>query len=113
MKQATYHEMEAEVNRLRTVLKDATKEAEAEILWLRAENERLREVEGSQTLDERVRKFFAEAGIGAGGDPIGFLLASHKYLSMERNHAVNANKLLTAEVTRLRNKLEEMINDKQ
>lgn len=35
--------------------------------------------------EQRVAAFLSEAGVGAGDDPIGFILASHRLLSEQRN----------------------------
>lgn len=35
--------------------------------------------------EQRVAKFFADAGTGGGDDPIGAILASHAYLAAKRN----------------------------
>lgn len=35
--------------------------------------------------EQRVAKFFFDAGIGGGDDPVGALIASHQYAVAERN----------------------------
>lgn len=35
--------------------------------------------------EARVAEFLCESGAGGGDDPIGFIIASHRYMAMERN----------------------------
>ncbi len=35
--------------------------------------------------EARIAEFLCESGAGGGDDPVGFIIASHRYMAMERN----------------------------